>query len=502
MAEVVRQDLQKLLVDSVRDYAIFALDRAGHVLTWNTGAQLLNGYSPSEIIGKHFSIFYTPEAARSGGPENELRIATETGRHEEEGWRVRKDGTRFWANVVINALLDENGESIGFAKITRDLSERKKVEESLRTSEERFRLLVQSVGDYGIFMLDPTGRVASWNAGARRIKGYEESEILGHHFSEFYPEADKATDKPAMELRVAAQTGRFEDEGWRVRKDGTQFWANVVITALRNRQGELIGFAKVTRDLTERRAAELRAIEDARRIEDAEEANRTKAEFLAAMSHELRTPLNAIGGYADLLILGIHGGLTPDQQSALERIRLSQQHLLGLITDLLNFSKIEAGTLTYDIAPVKLSDTIAAVQPMIEQQAAAKNIRINWPPPDPSIVAYADKPRVEQILLNLLTNAVKFTSPGGSIDVRHVANETNAMLGVTDNGIGIPRDKIDAIFEPFVQVGRTLTSAQEGTGLGLAISRDLARAMGGNIAVTSALGSGSDFVLTLPAKPN
>jgi PAS domain S-box-containing protein len=494
----VPADLYRLLVQTVRDYAIFALDRTGHVLTWTAGAERLKGYAPHEIIGKHFSIFYPPEVNDAGGPDFELVIADKEGKYEEEGWRVRKDGQRFWASVLITALRDPGGELIGFAKVTRDLTERKHAEEKLRDSEERFRLLVTSVRDYGIFMLDPTGHIASWNAGAERIKGYTQEEILGKHFSVFYPAEDLANDKPAMELRVASKTGRFEDEGWRVKKDGSQFWANVVITALRNAKGELIGFAKVTRDLTERRAAEQRAISDARRIAEAEAANRAKAQFLAAMSHELRTPLNAIGGYADLLILGIHGDITDEQCSALERIRHSQQHLLGLINDLLNFSKIEAGRLTYDIAPFPLGQVSDTVRPMIEPQAASKSIQIQWQPLDESIVAAADRPRVEQILLNLLTNAVKFTQDGGRIVVRHSVLGDVAMLSVEDNGIGIPTDKLGSIFEPFVQVGRTLTSTHEGTGLGLAISRDLARAMGGDLTVESNLGHGSRFTLTLP----
>ncbi|HUQ81064.1 MAG TPA: PAS domain S-box protein [Gemmatimonadaceae bacterium] len=265
--------LYRLLVESVRDYAIFALDRAGNVLTWSAGAAKLKGYTRPEILGRHFSIFYPPEDVAAGKPDRELEDATRAGRLEDEGWRVRKDGTRFWATVVITALRDELGTLVGFAKVTRDHTERYRDEEALRASEARFRLLVESVRDYAIFLLDPGGHVATWNAGAERIKGYKVGDIVGRHFSVFYPEGKIAEGFPQYELEVAGRVGRFEDEGWRVRKDGSQFWANVVITALRDETGELVGFAKVTRDLTERRAAE----EQARRLA-AEEAARAEAE--------------------------------------------------------------------------------------------------------------------------------------------------------------------------------------------------------------------------------
>jgi PAS domain S-box-containing protein len=360
------------------------------------------------------------------------------------------------------------------------------------------RLLVQSVKDYAIFVLDPEGHVASWNAGAERIKGYKARDILGRHFSNFYLPDDLAADRPGMELRVAARDGRFEDEGWRVRKDGTLFWANVIITALRDEQGELVGFAKVTRDLTERKAAEAQAVEDARRLAEAETANRTKSEFLTALSHELRTPLNAIGGYLDLLTLGVHGPLNEEQQRALDRIRASQRHLVGLITDLLDFGRLEAGRVRYDIGEVHLADVADAVRPLVEPLAVARDINLEWQEPDESVVALADRPRSEQILLNLVTNAIKYTQFGGHVIVRHFLRDDRAALEVDDNGIGIPESQMEAIFEPFTQLGRSLTSAHEGTGLGLAISRDLARGMGGDLTVRSVAGDGSTFTLSLP----
>ena len=496
-------ELHRLLVDSIDDYAIFALDPAGYILSWNAGAHRLKGYVADEIIGQHFSVFYPPEQVKRGFPNFELREAARVGRFEDEGWRVRKDGTRFWANVVITALRDPSGGGlVGFGKVTRDLTERRRTEETLRLSEERFRLLVQGVKDYAIFMLDPAGYITTWNAGAERIKGYTEGEILGKHFSVFYTSEDLQSGKPARELEIATATGVYEEEGWRLRKDGSRFWANVVITALRKPDGSLAGFAKVTRDLTDRRAAQEQAIEAARKAAASEEANRAKSEFLAAMSHELRTPLNAIGGYTELLEMGVRGPVTKEQVDDLQRIKRSQQHLLGLINDILNFSRMEAGQITYDYSTVALSNVIENVGHMIEPQAALKGIKLTFESCPPDVVAWVDKSKLDQILLNLLSNAVKFTKEGTVTLDCDWHEEQRVGISVCDTGVGIPSDELERIFEPFVQVGRSLTEGSQGTGLGLAISRDLARAMGGDITVSSEIGKGSQFRLTLPRTPS
>ncbi len=282
------------LVSGVRDYAIFLLDRDGRVSSWNAGAERIKGYTAGEIVGQHFSRFYPEDVVASGWPDHELKIAAETGRFEDEGWRIRKDGSRFWANVVITALRDDSGELHGFLKITRDLTYRKQDEEKHRQSEERFRLLVDRVQDYAIFMLDPEGRVATWNAGAQRLKGYTADEIIGQHFSRFYPQEAIDRGWPAEELRRVLRDGRIEDEGWRLRKDGSRFWANVVITALRDDSGTLRGFAKVTRDLTERRQAE----ENTRRLlqeEAARKAAEEAAREIERQREQLHVTLSSIG---------------------------------------------------------------------------------------------------------------------------------------------------------------------------------------------------------------
>jgi PAS domain S-box-containing protein len=364
-------------------------------------------------------------------------------------------------------------------------------------TERLYRLLVSSVRDYAIFALDPTGHIISWNGGAQRIKGYDANEIIGRHFSTFYPPEDVAAGKPDWELKVAAREGRVEDEGWRIRKDGTRFWANVVITALRGADGALVGFAKVTRDLTERRAAEERAIEDARRVAEAEAASRAKTEFLTAVSHELRTPLNAIAGYTELLALGIGGALSDEQKQFVNRIRRSQQHLLAIINDLLNLGRMEAGEVVYDIEPVPLGGVIDAVESIVEPEIVARRLTLERHC-SRDVVARADRGKVKLILVNLLSNAAKFSAAGGRITISCEATDAHVALRIRDTGIGIPADKLEAIFEPFVQLGRSLTSGHEGTGLGLPISRNLARTMGGELTVESTPGVGSVFTLVLP----
>jgi PAS domain S-box-containing protein len=401
------------------------------------------------------------------------------------------------------------------------------------STTDLYRLLVEQVEDYAIFALDRGGHVVSWNPGAQRFKGYTATEIVGQHFSVFYPPDDVAARKPWVELEVATAEGRLEDEGWRVRKDGTRFWANVVITALRTPDGELVGFAKITRDLTRRKLAEQQAIEDARRLaseetlrrtaesrtrdladvleqlrnhaeeldqrrQEADEANRTKTSFLAAMSHELRTPLNAIAGYAELLLLGVRGPVNDEQSADLHRIRRSQQHLLGLINDILNFSRIDAGHVTYQIERVSLASVVDSVSLMIMPQATSRGISFTPQPCPSSIIALADASKVEQVLLNLLTNAVKFTPAGGLVELRCDARDGMVIAEVSDNGVGIPADRLRDIFEPFVQLNRSLENPGEGVGLGLAISRDLARGMNGDLTVRSEVGVGSLFTLELP----
>ena len=267
----IQKESFRLLTDAVEDHAVLTLDVEGCVTTWNKGAETVTGLTHEQVLGKHFSRFYPPEELRLGKPQRELQSAERDGVFEDESWRIREDGTRFWAKMTVLPLRDHGGPLHGYGVILRDLTDKKRAEIALQNSEQRFRLLVETVQDYAIFMLDPEGRVTSWNSGAQRIKGYAASEIIGQHFSRFYPAEDLRAGKPEMELAIAAEEGRIEDEGWRLRKDGSKFWANVTITAVHDHSGKLIGFAKVTRDVTERMRA-------AQQLRESEERYRTVAE--------------------------------------------------------------------------------------------------------------------------------------------------------------------------------------------------------------------------------
>jgi PAS domain S-box-containing protein len=513
--EVAHADELALLVDAVQDYAMFILSPTGEIRSWNRGAGRLMGYKADEIIGSNFSTFYSEADLAARKPQRELETAADEGRVEDEGWRIRKDGTRFWANTVITALRNADGSLRGFAKVTRDLSERREAEERLRQNEEMFRLLVSSVRDYAIFMLDSTGHIATWNEGARRIKQYAPEEIIGKHFSVFYPPEDKW--KPAKELEIAIREGSVEDEGWRVRKDGTRFWANVVITAVRDAAGELRGFAKVTRDITEKREAEetrlalieqrearIQAEEEKRRAEASfqasQEANRAKDEFLMTLSHELRTPMTAILGWARMLpTMNSSDRMFGEAVAAIARSAKLQAQL---IDDVLDVSRIVSGKLrltleTRDVAPVLLS-ALDSVRP----SAQAKGIGIETKIDDDIGAVTFDPTRLQQIVWNLLSNAVKFTPKGGHIELSANLTDSQLCIAVTDSGEGIDPKFLPHVFEPFRQAESASTRVHGGLGLGLSIVRYLAEAHGGRVSAESeGRGHGARFRVDLPIRP-
>lgn len=478
------------MVSTVSDYAIFFIDLNGVVLSWNAGARLLKGYEADEVIGHHIATFYPAELLEKRWPENELSVARSQGRIEDEGWRLRKDGTRFWANIVITRLDDENGVPIGFSKITRDLTERRRQEELLRSSEERFRLLVEGVNDYAIFMLDPSGYIVSWNRGAQKNKGYTASEIIGKHFSVFYPAEVTAQGWPEEELRNALRDGRFEDEGWRIRKDGSRFWASVVITTLRDEAGVHRGFAKVTRDLTERRR--VRALEDeGRRITN----------FLAMLGHELRNPLAPIANAVELL---------EREAEASKIVRFSRdiigrqlRQLTRLVDDLLDVGRIASGNIHLELKPVRLHevmhDAIAVVMPLSEQKRHV--LEVIEDPTDPWVAG--DTVRLVQVLSNLLHNAIKFTAPGGRIQLRTSTAHDRVDITVKDDGPGIPPGELQRVFDLFVQGEQDSARSLGGLGLGLSLVQQLVTLHKGEVSAfsTGRVGEGSEFLVQLPTVP-
>jgi PAS domain S-box-containing protein len=499
----------RLLVESVRDYAIFMLDPMGHVLTWNAGAERFKGYRADEIIGKHFSVFYPDDARQKRWPEHELEVAKETGVFEDEGWRVRKDGTLFWANVVITTLRDADGQLLGFAKVTRDLTQRRAHEEALRRSEERFRLLVEGVAEYAIFMLDPNGKIATWNTGAARIKGYTAEEIIGQHFSVFYPREARDSGWPDHELQVAAETGSFVDTGWRLRRDGTKFWANVTITALRDDSGQLIGYAKLTRDLTEVRRIEAmeQVYQQREELLDAERsarmaaqrATRLKDEFLATLSHELRTPLSAILGWTQLLLREGPSKGADEQKRAIEVIDRNARAQVQLIDDLLDLSRIMTGKLRLDLHQISFARVIESAVDSATPAAEAKGIRLKAILGAGRDIISADGSRLQQVVWNLLTNAIKFTPKGGQVQVVLQRVNSHLELSVSDTGIGIPPDYLPHVFDRFSQKDSSTTRAYGGLGLGLAICKQLVELHGGSIrAASQGEGKGSTFSVHLP----
>ncbi|OLL30830.1 hybrid sensor histidine kinase/response regulator [Burkholderia sp. SRS-W-2-2016] len=474
------------LVQAISDYAIFLLDAKGHIVSWNAGAQKLKGYTESEIVGQHFSRFYTEEAIARGWPTYELEQATLTGRFEDEGWRVRKDGTTFWSNVVITAIRNASGQVTGFAKITRDLTAQREYLEALRQSEERFRLLVDSVKDYAIFMLDPQGLVISWNAGAARIKGYTHDEIVGRHFSRFYVPEEAAAGKPARELAIARQIGTVEDEGWRVRKDGTTFWANVIITAVYDESRRLRGFAKITRDLTERR-----------RREELERSGERMREFLATLAHELRNPLapvrNAVG------VMQLESGLSPVLARARDLIDRQVTHLTRLVDDLLDIGRIMADKVELRISRVDLAEVIARAIEAARPFTDAREQQVVAHVPDEAVQVRGDMTRLVQVLQNLLHNASKFSPSGSTIDVHGRVDFRMAVLEVRDQGRGIPVRSLDKIFELFAQEKAGQELGEGGLGIGLTLCKSLVEMHGGSIVASSeGAGLGSTFTLSLP----
>lgn len=510
IAPAITDHHYRLLVESIQDYAIFMLDESGKILSWNLGAEKIKGYTAQEIIGQNFRIFYTQSDRDQSHPELELEKAKAEGCYEEEGWRLRKNGDLFWARITITRRIDLSGHFVGFSKITRDLSERLKVEKSLRDSEERFRLVVEGVKDYAIIVLDPQGYIMSWNEGARRLKGYAEEEILSHHFSIFYEPEDVQVGKCEYELKEASITGRFEDEGWRVRKDGTRFWANVVITALYDSKRNLRGFVKITRDITERRRADERLkmaydsleIRVAERTQELHAAVKARDEFISIASHELRTPLTSLHLQQQIIDLRNESfpgkGLTYEEAIEMANLNRRQiENLIQLVEDMLDVTRIDAKELEYDKGIFNLSDLLVEIgsrfAEISSQSGNAFDYKIT-----PGIQFLGDKKKIEQVILKLLSNALKF-GEGKPICLSLIRSSPSIIeISVHDEGPGIAAENEKRIFEKFV---RLLPSDQVGgLGVGLFIAKAIVEGHGGRILLNSTAGEGAEFKVLLQTK--
>lgn len=496
------EELFHLMVESVQDYAIYMLDVSGHIVTWNTGAERIKGYKAEEITGRHFSIFFAQDDIEHRRPDIELDNAILKGHFEDEGWRVRKDGSQFWANVVITALKDRTGRLRGFSKVTRDITERKEAEEILRNSEERFRMMVTAVQDYAIYMLSADGKVMSWNAGAQRLKGYRAEEIIGKHFSTFYNQDVIEQGKAARGLQIAAVEGRFEDEGWRVHKDGPQFWANVIITALRDETGQLRGFSKVTRDLTERKKAEEKILQLNAELEQrvvvrtAEllAANKELESFSYSISHDLRAPLRHVQGYAAMLATSTAGALPGKAQRYLQTIIDASADMAQLIDDLLAFSRLGRS----EMRGVQVNVEEVAREIIREFEMTVGDRQIAWNVEFlPQVIG--DLPMLKQVLVNLIGNAIKYTSKQESAAI-HIGyrgcEDDQPIFFVRDNGAGFDMRYVHKLFGVFQRLHRV--DEFEGTGIGLAIVRRIVARHGGRVWAEGALDSGATFYFTLP----
>ncbi|EUB97909.1 PAS/PAC sensor hybrid histidine kinase [Rhizobium sp. CF080] len=492
------EERYRLLVDAITDYAIYMIDADGKVASWNPGAQRFKGYEAWEILGEHFSRFYTPEDRLARAPEHALRTAATEGRFEKEGWRVRKDGTRFWAHVIIDPIWSRSRELIGFAKVTRDLTERKQAETELRLSEKKFQILVQGVTDYALYMLDPDGYVSNWNPGATRIKGYTADEIVGQHFSQFYTPEDRERGEPTRSLETARREGRFEREGWRQRKDGTRFWAHVIIDAIRNEEGRLLGFAKITRDITEKVEAQ-KALTQAR--EELFQSQKMEAigQLTGGVAHDFNNLLMAVLGSLEILKkrLPDDSALMPLLDNAIQ----GAERGAALTQRMLAFSRRQELNMQAIDVPALVNGMMDFMQRSLSASASVEtHFAENLPP------VSSDPVQLETALLNLVVNARDAMAGGGTIiigaeeywadkDTGRLKPGRYVRLAVTDSGEGMDEETLIRATTPFF----TTKGVGKGTGLGLSMVQGLTEQSGGKLEIESQRGKGTTVSLYLPA---
>lgn len=488
----------RLLIDSVIDYAIYMIDPDGIITSWNSGAKRFKGYEEAEILGEHFSRFYTAEDRAAGLPQRALNTAINEGRFEGEGWRVRKDGTNFWSHVVIDPIIDPDGRLLGFAKITRDLTNRKMAEETLKQSEQQFRLLVQGVTDYAIYMLSPEGRVSNWNQGAQRIKGYLPEEIIGQHFSIFYTPEDRELGEPQRSLEIATREGRFENKSWRMRKDGTRFLAHVVLDAIRGDTGILLGFAKITRDITEAHQSR-QALEKTREALFQAQKMQAIGQLSGGIAHDFNNLLTVILG--NLEIVQKRMGADPKISRLLENATQGALRGVSLTQRMLAFARRqELKTESVDIA-----ELVRGITGLL-RSSLGPGIRIETRFPDDLQPVLADSNQLELALLNLATNARDAMPDGGTVTIAaepQVALELGdsqlpagryVCLSLTDTGEGMDATTLASARDPFF----TTKGLGKGTGLGLSMVHGFIEQLGGRFILKSEKGQGTTAELWIP----
>ena len=498
-ASLTEDGRYRLLVEAVTDYAIYMLDPNGIVASWNPGAQRFKGYRPDEIIGQHFSRFYTEEDRKTGLPARALATARQEGKFENEGWRVRKDGSRFWAAVVIDPIRSPSGDVVGYAKITRDLTERKQAEQTLKLSEQQFRLLVQGVTDYAIYMLDTEGNITNWNLGAQRIKGYAPEEIIGRHFSQFYTDEDRANGVPQRALETAKREGKFDKEGWRVRKDGSRFWAHVVIDPLRDDTGALLGFAKITRDSTERRDAQLK-LDKTREALTQSQKMEAIGHLTGGVAHDFNNLLMAISSSLELIRKRLP--TDPKLYRLLDNAMQGAERGAVLTKRMLAFARRQE--LNTEI--IQIPDLVRGMSDML-QRSLGQSIAIETHFPLKLSPISADANQLEMALLNLAVNARDAMPEGGRIVIAAQEEEISAKddrnlkpgkyvrLSVSDTGQGMDAETLRRAGEPFF----TTKGVGKGTGLGVPMVHGLAEQFGGRFTLRSRLGEGTTAEIWLPA---
>ncbi|MBL0841481.1 PAS domain-containing sensor histidine kinase [Pseudomonas mediterranea] len=498
-ARINEEQRFRLLIDAVVDYAIYMTDPAGIITSWNSGARRFKGYEESEILGQHFSRFYTDQDRAAGLPQRALDTALREGRFEGEGWRVRKDGTLFWSHVVIDPIIDtQSGTLLGFAKITRDLTDRKMAEETLKQSEQQFRLLVQSVTDYAIYMLDPDGQVTNWNQGAQRIKGYLPAEAIGRHFSMFYTPEDRENGEPERALSIAASEGRFEKKGWRMRKDGTRFMAHVVIDAIRSDTGTLLGFAKITRDITDATQAQ-QALEQAREALFQSQKLQAIGQLTGGIAHDFNNLLTVILG--NLEIVRKRMPVDPKLGQLLDNATQGALRGVSLTQRMLAFARRQKLT----SESVELAALVQGISGLL-QSSMGPSIHIQTSFADALSPVLADVNQLELAILNLATNARDAMPHGGRILIAaDERRETGApelplkpgryvCLSITDEGEGMDEATLASAVDPFF----TTKGVGKGTGLGLSMVHGLAEQLGGRLILKSQKGVGTTAELWLP----